>query len=140
VPRPVLKEWFFKTSESLGFKRWLRWGSAGRRENRQRHPSYLAKLLYVTDHVGANICNVLFQFILYLKLELHLFPLLTEDSVFPHPGSKSADVETKEYRCPVFSLDSPTGFLEHLQDVVAFQHGEGWNYRVLMYNSLELRD
>jgi len=49
------------------------------------------------------------------------------DAVFPYPGAKSAGVDTKESRCPVFSLDAPTGFLEHLEDVVMFQLGEGFD-------------
>ena len=45
---------------------------------------------------------------------------MSEDAVFPHPGTKRAGVETKEERCPVFALNAPPGFLEDLQDVVLF--------------------
>jgi hypothetical protein len=53
------------------------------------------------------------------------FILLTPDAIFPHPGAKGAGVETKEYRCPGWPLDSPGGFMENLEDVVLFQSGEG---------------
>jgi hypothetical protein len=50
---------------------------------------------------------------------------LPAKAVFPHPGAKGAGVETKEHRCPVLPLDPPSGFPEHLEDVVLFQLGEG---------------
>jgi hypothetical protein len=53
--------------------------------------------------------------------------MLTVYAVFPHPGAKSAGVKTKDYCCPGFPLDSPTGFLEHLKDVVLFQLGKGFD-------------
>jgi hypothetical protein len=52
---------------------------------------------------------------------------LPADAIFSHPGAKSAGVETKEYRCPVFPLDSPTGSLEHLENMILFQLDEGFD-------------
>ncbi len=69
----------------------------------------------MTDHVETN------------THVLHVSHLLTADAVFPHPGAKCAGVETKEYRRPVFTLDSPTGFLQHLEDVSVFQLGKGFD-------------
>jgi hypothetical protein len=50
--------------------------------------------------------------------------LLPAEAVFPHPGAKGAGIETEKSRCPVFPLDAPTGFLEHMEDVIVFQVGE----------------
>ena len=44
-------------------------------------------------------------------------------AVFAHPGAQGAGVETKEERSPFLPLDSPTGSLEHLEDVIVFQLG-----------------
>src|SRR6185369_5045287 len=52
---------------------------------------------------------------------------LSGNAVFPHPGSKSAGVETKDSRSPVFTLNAPTGFLENLEDMVLFQFGKGFD-------------
>jgi hypothetical protein len=52
---------------------------------------------------------------------------LTADAIFPHPGTKSAGVETKKYRCPGWPLDTPVGFLEQLEDVVLFNPGKGFD-------------
>jgi hypothetical protein len=49
--------------------------------------------------------------------------LLPEDFQFPHPGAQGTGIETKEFCRPVFTLDSPTGFLEYQKDVVMFQLG-----------------
>ena len=53
--------------------------------------------------------------------------LLPADAVFVHSGAKGAGVETKEYCRPVCSINSPTGFLEHPEDVVVFQLGQGFD-------------
>src|SRR6185369_11823504 len=55
--------------------------------------------------------------------------LLTADAVFLHPGAKSAGIETEEQRCPVLAINAPTGFQEHLEDVVVFHIGEGFDVR-----------
>ena len=57
---------------------------------------------------------------------LSVFHILTADAVFPHSAAKSAGVETKDYRCPGFPLDSPTGFLEHLEDIIVFPLAKGF--------------
>ena len=67
---------------------------------------------------------------------LHLFPLLTSDAVFPHPGAKSAGVETKEYRRSVFPFDAPAGFLKHLKDMVLFQIGDGFDILPYQFSCL----
>jgi hypothetical protein len=59
--------------------------------------------------------------------ELHVFHLLTKDTVFPHSGTKSAGVQTKKYRCPGWPLYAPPGFAEHLEDVVMFNPGKGFD-------------
>src|ERR1035437_310768 len=46
--------------------------------------------------------------------------VLTTDAVSPHSSPQGAGVETNDERRPVFPLDSPTGFLEHLEYVVTF--------------------
>lgn len=56
-----------------------------------------------------------------------LIPLLTDNSVFTHPGAKRAWVETKKYCCPVLALYPPIGILERTEDVVVFQIGECFN-------------
>jgi hypothetical protein len=53
--------------------------------------------------------------------------LLVDDAVFPHPGAKNAGAESQEYRGPFFPLDSPTGFLGRLEDVVVFQVDESFD-------------
>ena len=60
-------------------------------------------------------------------------------SVFAHPGAKRAGVEIKKYRCPVFSLDSPTGFLENMEDVVLLQIGEGFDILPIQFSRLPER-
>ena len=42
----------------------------------------------------------------------------------PHPGTKRAGDETKEYRRPVFFLDALSGLLEHYENVVLLQVGK----------------
>src|SRR6185369_3334107 len=53
--------------------------------------------------------------------------LLTVDAVFLHPGAKGAGVETKDQSCSVFTINAPTGFQEHLQDIVMFHLGEDFD-------------
>jgi hypothetical protein len=60
-------------------------------------------------------------------LVIHVILLLSDDAVYPHPGAKGAGVETKQQRCAVCPLDSPSGFLEHLEDMVVFQLVEGFD-------------
>jgi hypothetical protein len=54
-------------------------------------------------------------------LDATLISLSPYDAVFSHPGAKGAGVQTKEYRCAVFTFDAPTGFLKYLEDVVVFE-------------------
>jgi hypothetical protein len=53
--------------------------------------------------------------------------LFADDAVFPHPCAECAGIETKDSGGSVFPLDSPTGFLEHMEDVVVFQLNEGFD-------------
>ena len=56
-----------------------------------------------------------------------LFLLLPHNAVFPHPGAKGACVDAQDYCCSVFPLDSPTGFQEHIEDMVVFQLNQGFD-------------
>ena len=55
-----------------------------------------------------------------------MFQLLLHphNPVLPHPGAEGAGVEAEEYSRPVFPLDPPAGFFEHLKDVVMFEFHE----------------
>lgn len=53
--------------------------------------------------------------------------LLADDTVFPHPGTEGTGVEAKEDRRPAFPFDSPTGFPEHLKDVIVLQLCQGFD-------------
>ena len=51
-------------------------------------------------------------------------------------GAQGAGVETKDYRCPGFPLDSPTGFLKHLEDIIAFHLAKGFDVLHFLFPGL----
>lgn len=58
------------------------------------------------------------------SIGVNLF-LWTADAVFPHPAAKRTGVDTEHHRCAFFPFDLPPGFLERLEDMVAFEIDKG---------------
>ena len=54
--------------------------------------------------------------------------LLPAKAEFPHPGTQRTGIEAKQLGGPLGALDPPSGRLEDLEDMVAFQVGEGLDF------------